>query len=196
MQKIPTMFQRNMGPGENHQVRDDVTPGCEWVLAGEGVATRKFDGQAALVQNGQLYKRYDARGADTDKLRLMGWFPAQEEPDIETGHWPGWLPVGQGPEDQYFRLAYYAQIPLDDGTYELVGPKVQGNPEDYTHPALVRHGSVKLRPDFPRDFEGIKAALSGGHIEGVVFHHQDGRMAKIKTRDFGLKRTSTTTPER
>lgn len=26
------------------------------------------------------------------------------------------------------------------------------------------------------------------NIEGIVFHHPDGRMAKIKLRDFGISR--------
>jgi hypothetical protein len=31
-------------------------------------------------------------------------------------------------------------------------------------------------------------------IEGLVFHHPDGRMAKIKLRDFGLKRGGSSKP--
>lgn len=42
-------------------------------------------------------------------------------------------------------------------------------------------------PDAPRDFDGIKAWLTDRQIEGLVWHHDDGRMAKIKRRDFGLK---------
>jgi hypothetical protein len=30
--------------------------------------------------------------------------------------------------------------------------------------------------------------LAGKDIEGIVWHHSDGRMAKIKLRDFGHKR--------
>lgn len=40
----------------------------------------------------------------------------------------------------------------------------------------------------PRDFDGLRAWLDGKDIEGIVFHHPDGRMAKIKLRDFGLRR--------
>jgi len=35
---------------------------------------------------------------------------------------------------------------------------------------------------------GFREWLKGRDIEGLVFHHPDGRMAKIKKRDFGLKR--------
>lgn len=41
MKKIPTVFVRD--PDDRKHVLPQVTPGCEWVLAGEGRATRKFD---------------------------------------------------------------------------------------------------------------------------------------------------------
>lgn len=44
MRKIPTLFVREFLPNHKILITDQVTPGCEWVLAGEGVATRKLDG--------------------------------------------------------------------------------------------------------------------------------------------------------
>ena len=41
--------------------------------------------------------------------------------------------------------------------------------------------------DFPRDFETVEAFLKKEAIEGIVWHHEDGRMAKIKRSDFGIK---------
>ena len=37
-------------------------------------------------------------------------------------------------------------------------------------------------------FDGIRDYLRAHDMEGVVWHHPDGRMAKIKARDFGIKR--------
>ena len=48
MNKIPTLFVRD--PENMSRVTREVTPGCEWVLAGEGVATRKWDGTNVLVE--------------------------------------------------------------------------------------------------------------------------------------------------
>jgi sulfur transfer complex TusBCD TusB component (DsrH family) len=48
---------------------------------------------------------------------------------------------------------------------------------------LVQHGSEVLH-DMPRTFEAIKEYLIARTIEGVVWHHPDGRMVKIKRRDF------------
>jgi hypothetical protein len=177
MQKIVSLFQRNYEG--DRLVRDEVVPGAEWVAAGEGIATRKFDGTCARVLNGKLYKRYDAQDGKTPPV---GFEPAQQ-PDPVTGHWPGWLLVGEGPEDRWFREAWDAAGRLADGTYELCGPKIQGNPDNFATHVLVQHGSEVLH-DMPRTFEAIKEYLIARTIEGVVWHHPDGRMVKIKRRDF------------
>lgn len=177
MKKIISLFQRNYDG--DRLVRDETVPGAEWVVAGEGVATRKWDGTACLVRAGVLYKRYDAKRGKTPPPH---WEPAQD-PDPVTGHWPGWVPVGNGPEDRWHR-----EVALDgvaDGTYELIGPKIGGNAEHVSDYALMRHGNVRY-DDVPRTFEGLKAWLAASGIEGLVWHHPDGRMVKIKARDFGL----------
>ena len=135
MRKMITLFQRNYGSDD--LARNEVMPGAEWVLAGEGLATRKHDGTCCMVRDGRLYKRYDAKGG---KPTPVGFEPAQE-PDQRTGHWPGWVPVGDGPDDRWFREAFDASPGIPDGTYELCGPKVQGNPEKCETHVLIRHGS-------------------------------------------------------
>ena len=102
---------------------------------------------------------------------------------------PWWIAVGDGPEDRWSREAFATSTALPDGTYELCGPKVQGNPEGVPAHCLVTHGGEVL-PDFPRTFDGMRDALRSGEIEGVVFHHPDGRMAKVKGKDFGFKRAA------
>jgi hypothetical protein len=185
MQKIISLFQRNYDG--DRLVRDDVVPGAEWVFAGEGIATRKFDGTCCMVRDGKLYKRYDAKQGKTPPA---GFEPAQE-PDPVTGHHPGWVPVGDGPEDRWFREAFGAEEFPSDGTYELVGPKVQGNPEQFASHTLVLHGGYRL-PDAPRTFASIRAYLASHDMEGIVWHHPDGRMVKIKAKDFGIKRSPPT----
>lgn len=192
MQKILSLFQRNYET--DRLVRDEVVPGAEWVLAGEGVATRKFDGTCAKFEKGKLYKRYDAKHG---KPAPEGFIPAQEA-DPVTGHWPGWLEISDLPNDQWFQAAFSLGFALGDDngnpeqfiegqTYELCGPKVQSNPESLTAHFLIRHGAVEL-PDCPRTFAGIKQYLSVKNIEGIVWHHPDGRLVKIKKKDFGFKR--------
>jgi hypothetical protein len=183
MKKIISLFQRNYDG--DRLVCNEVVEGSEWVQAGEGVATRKFDGTCCMMRDGKLYKRYDAKAGKTPP---EGFEPAQE-PDPVTGHHPGWLPVGDGKEDQWFREAYDRGVdafsqPLKNGTYELCGPKVQGNPEKFVSHVLVPHDGVIIKEAVPTDFEGLKEYLNDREIEGIVWHHPDGRMVKIKKKDF------------
>jgi hypothetical protein len=136
-----------------------------------------------MIRDGKLYKRRELRDGDDTP---MGFEEADH--DAETGKTVGWMPVGDGPEDRYHREAFEKIIP-EDGTFELVGPKIQGNPEKFAVHGLVAHGSIWLGCDSaPRTFCGLRDWLADKDIEGIVFHHSDGRMAKIKLRDFGLKR--------
>ncbi len=189
MQKIISLFQRNYDGDK--LVRNEVVPGAEWVLRGEGTPTRKFDGTCCLVRDGKLYKRYEvAKGKKPPPN-----FEAASEIDPITGKQQGWLPVSDGPEDKYHREAWNLFCCIqatgdpeeDNGTYELLGPKIQGNPEGKDKHKLEPHGCQSL--DCPRDFDGIKAFLAAHDIEGVVWHHPDGRMVKIKGKDFGINRS-------
>ena len=53
MRKVPTLFERDW-KGDRSRVTDQINPVCAWVFNGEGVATRKFDGTAVLIENGEL----------------------------------------------------------------------------------------------------------------------------------------------
>lgn len=182
MKKIISLFQRNYDG--DRLVRDELVPGSEWVAAGEGVATRKIDGTCCMWRDGKLWKRHELKAG---KATPAG-FEAAQEPDNVTGDVPGWVPVGNGPDDARHREALTAAGgTLPDGTYELCGPKVQKNPEGYTSHVLVRHGT-ELLTDAPRDWTGLRSYLANKDIEGIVWHHPDGRMVKIKGKDFGLKR--------
>jgi hypothetical protein len=187
MKKIMSLFQRNYEG--DRKVRDEVTPGAEWVVQGEGYATRKWDGVAVLVKDGQVFKRYDAK---TGRTPPIDFIPAQPNPDPKSGHWPGWVPA-EGPESKYIREAVeWAQKNkfaggIPDGTYEACGPKIGtrhgANPEGLTEHILVPHGKDILE-DCPRTFDGIKEWLRDKPIEGIVWHHEDGRLVKIKKADF------------
>ena len=185
MQKIISLFQRNYDG--DRLVKNEVVPGAEWVLAGEGVATRKYDGTCCLIRGGKLFKRHE--------VKKGGKAPVNFEPangvDEATGKQQGWIPVGDGPEDQYHRegLASYAAdfIKLETGTYELVGPKIQGNPEGLHFHTLVPHAYATKIKDVPREFDALKVAMQNFPHEGIVWHHPDGRMVKIKRKDFYKK---------
>lgn len=186
MKKIPCLFKREFRGKQDFTLLREVTPGCEWVLAGEGVATRKWDGTACLVKDGKLYARYDAKRGKTPP---EGAIPCCD-PDPETGHWPHWVEAKDQPQFKWHREAWESYRLFGgawDGTYECCGPKLQTNAEHLDGHVLIRHGTDPY-PECPRDFDGLREWLSWRDIEGIVFHHPDGRMAKIRKADFGLPR--------
>lgn len=184
MEKIISLFQRNYEG--DRLVRDEVVPGAEWVLAGEGDATRKFDGTACLVREGKLHKRYTLK---RNRKAPTGFEPLSDR-DPKTGKQEGWVPIGDGPDDQWHRHAWDIHGgQVADGTYELIGPKVQGGAEGGPSHTLVLHGAVFAPGAPPRTFDGLKVYFQEHrNIEGIVWHHPDGRMVKIKGKDFGIKR--------
>jgi hypothetical protein len=191
VKKIPSLFVRSHH--ENHRLLDELAPGNGWVIAGEGIATVKYDGTACRVQDGRLWKRCVL---GPDDPTPAGWEPAEPDPDPGSGRWPGWLPVGDGAEDRGHREAFEAENgELADGTYELVGPTVRANPYDLDQHYLLRHGDSWYPPGVvPVGFEELAEWFAswgydpefGFAVEGIVWHHPDGRKAKVKRSDFGL----------
>lgn len=190
MRKIPTLFEREFSNHKVVSIKPIVTPGLEWVLRGEGVATLKYDGACCAIIDGVFYKRYDAKRGKTPPA---GAIPCQEKPDPITGHWPHWVKVDpEKPGDKWFHEAYvntfdvFGFDDIHDGTYEAIGPHFQGNPYRFHFDSIIEHGSSILF-DCPRDFEGLKYYLSTNSIEGVVFWKDGEPQCKIKRSDFGFE---------
>lgn len=183
MKKIPTLFQRTF---ENHVVTDvsgEVTPGFEWVLAGEGIATVKWDGACCAVIDGTFYKRYDAKRG---KPVPVGAIKCQEDADAVTGHLPCWVKCERdNPGDKWFWAAYDRTEPTEDWTYEAIGPHFQTNPYHLENDILVPHGRDII--DVERSFEGIRKYLENHGIEGIVFWKDGQPQCKIKAKDFGIR---------
>jgi hypothetical protein len=76
---------------------------------------------------------------------------------------------------------------VPDGTYELIGPKINGNKEGWGKYELIKHGQEKIYFPGGVTFGTVKRFLEELHYEGIVWHHPDGRMVKIKKKDFGFK---------
>lgn len=191
MKKIPTIFERDW-EDPKRPLLNQPTVGCEWVFDGEGLATRKYDGIPCLVSAGKLFTRRELKPGDETPI---GWRPVSF--DGETQKEIGWIPVGDGPEHKYLREAFANLLkevgegnPTENGTYEAVGPKIQGGVEGYEEHTLIRHDLIgEYDTNVPVEFNALKAYLTlHNSIEGIVWHHEDGRMAKIKLKDFGIKR--------
>lgn len=184
MRKIPTLFVRD--EQDRRYVTPVVNPGCEWVLAGEGVATRKFDGTCVMLdENGTWWARREVKPGKTPPPNYL-----PVETDNATGKTVGWEPIGQSAFAKYHAEAVEICGPPEGytGTFELIGPKVNGNPERSDVHLLVEH-AFAAHVDVPElTFDGIRktalALADADGCEGIVWHHEDGRMAKIKAKDF------------
>jgi hypothetical protein len=190
MKKIPTLFIRD--PKDRAHVTRDINPGCEWVTAGEGVATIKWDGTCTLLDEaGDWWARREVKPG---KKAPDGF--REEQHDEVTGKRVGWEPMANSPFRKFHTEALamtgptlIAAGPMTPGTYELVGPKIQGNPDGFATHLLIRHGWAALSAreatkNAPRDYDGLSKWFRTRLYEGLVWHHPDGRMVKIKQRDF------------
>lgn len=178
---MTTFFKKD--PSNLGRVIPEIDENNLWVLDTATIATRKYDGSACAIIQGELYKRYDVKKG---RQVPIGAIPCQE-PDKITGHQPHWIKCKREcKEDKYFWEGFDKCL-HEDGTYELCGEKVQGNPEVISGHELIKHGDDIL-PLYDMSYNGIKSFLASLDIEGIVFHGKDGQMCKIRKKDFGLKR--------
>ncbi|MCP2336913.1 RNA ligase 1 family protein [Actinomadura rupiterrae] len=176
MRKIPTVFVRDWDADPKFVTRIPH-PDCGWVQAGEGVPTRKFDGTCVRFDGTRWWARREVRAGRTAP---DGFVPLGT--DTATGRTVGWEPAEGSAFWKYLRAAV-GDGAWEDGTYELIGPKVNGNPEGVDEHRLVLHGSERL-VGVPLDFDGLREWLLSHPYEGIVWHAPDGRMAKLKRRDM------------
>lgn len=145
---------------------------CLWVLDGEGAATIKVDGTNVKIKNGQLLKRQKPKERDYDEASYVSC-------------------LREDPSDKWAFEAFDALEQKQDAVYELVGPKIQRNPQHEPAHRLIRvvpmnEQELEIPNDHLERSFGLRDFLVAHYYEGVVFHHPDGRLAKIKRRDFGL----------
>lgn len=192
MMKIPTLFVRD--PDDRAHVLPQITPGCEWVLTEQHPATRKWDGTCVMLDDdGRWWARREVK---EDRDPPAGWWEVGYDPF--AGKRTGWEPVEQSSFAKWHAQALAGPgvgVIETPGTYELVGPKVNGNPEKLICHYLLRHAESQafellVWPDpvpVGEAFEALRELMRGigaGGWEGLVWHHADGRMVKLKVRDF------------
>ena len=189
MEKIPTIFDR----GDDFKVVDHVRAGCEWVFAGEGAPTEKLDGTNVrlTLRSGRVVrveKRRNPTKVQKKQGIIDGWYMDADEAASEDR----WLFEAVNNTD-------VASWPDGEHSCEALGPKIQGNDL-----GLNQHRCVPFNLEIPvydvpqRSFGALKELLQsldsrfapGHHAEGLVFHHPDGRRAKIKRKDFDYGRAS------
>lgn len=185
MEKIPTIFDRD----DEFLVMNRPRSGCEWVFAGEGVATEKLDGTNVriTVRAGHVVrveKRRNPTKLQKQKGIIDGWYVDADEHASDDR----WI-------FEAVRGTDVDSWPDGEHSAEALGPNIQGNALGLEKNVCVPFNlEVPHYETLPRTYEGLREALRGlesrfspGHVcEGIVFHHPDGRRAKIKRKDFGF----------
>jgi len=202
MEKIPTLFERD----EHFRVVDRPRAECAWVFNGEGTPTEKLDGTNVrlTVRSGHLVrveKRRNPSKVQKQQGIVDGWYVDTDEYAAEDK----WILVAARGTD-------VSGWPDGEHPCEALGPRIQGNPLGLEQPLCVpfnfapagsaasdparggpsHGGRVPAYDEVPRAFVELREFLADldsrfapGHpAEGIVFHHPDGRRAKIKRRDF------------
>lgn len=174
-----------------HVGTEVVNAKSAWVFTEPAVATVKRDGTGVLVTDaGEILVR---RSVKKGKRVPEGFRLA--EVDAFTGHMFGVEPVAQSGFKAVMEEALQGFVGvLEPGTFELCGPKVNGNPEGFDKHVLIRHGAEVLTviPDMrtvaPDDaFELLKVLfkdLQADGVEGVVWWGADDERVKLRVKDF------------
>ena len=190
MEKIECPFIRKIVNG-NYIVTSEIVEGMEWVFNDESVmAIEKLHGTnvSIVIEEGTVTQVYNR----TERI-----------PFINKGK--KWLIEGilNSKERGYLEF-------LGDGQFfgELIGPKVNGNPYKLKEHLWIpfstfcqKHLRYKSWGKYPKDFNTIsewfkeliplyssmvqgEEGRKNGFVEGIVFTHPDGRMAKLRRDMF------------
>ena len=78
-------------------------------------------------------------------------------------------------------------------TIPLKGASLNAYLKSFAALMMLEGDRRKLRVELERqkriDADALREYLRCRDIEGIVWHHPDGRMVKIKGKDFGFRRT-------
>jgi hypothetical protein len=185
MQKISVVFKTAGKGTKDYRVLPELREGAEWILTDDCEISVKLDGTACAIIEDRFYKRFEYKkgiglppGAikcsEYDKVddNMMFWVPV-----LKTDKW-----YWEGYENT---KAVLGVDKLPEGTYELIGPEINRNPENSEKHILSLHGSIKVDIKFTDSpYNDITKYLFGRNIEGLVFKNKKtGEMLKVRKWD-------------
>ena len=187
MKKIPTIFKREFRDDGTFTLLNELADGLDETYLKSCIATVKWDGTPVMYDGKAWYKRFDLKPGRT---LPEGAIPCQEAADPVTKHFPHWVPVTDAPSDKHLIEAIRnyekwgsAQIAI--GTYEAIGPHIQGNPYELNYNYLKYHGR-DVMSDHSIEFTNLRSLLTETVIEGIVWWKDGKPVCKLKRTDFGL----------
>ena len=187
MPKLESCYERIVNDKGHYVVIDKIKEGYEWVFTDESVmAIEKLHGTnvSILIQDGII---------------VSIWNRTERIPFFNKGK----QHIVMGILNSFARG--YTEF-LSDGQHfgELIGPKVNGNPYKLKEHLWIpfssygqEHLKYKSWGKYPKDFNTIsnwfkeliplyasrtngEEGRKNGFVEGIVFTHPDGRMAKLR----------------
>ncbi len=188
MRKISTIFDRNWET--NRKVNEKLIVDFNFE---EAIATEKLDGMnvRVTIRKGTVV-RVEKRRNPNKIQKQMGitepWYiDAQQEAKEDR-----WIFDAVSNTD-------FTQVPDGEWSGEALGPKIQGNPLNLIEHQIFLFSLPEWREkiilkEVPFSFDQLKDFLANQKsiigndalIEGIVWHHPNGEMVKIKRKDFGL----------
>lgn len=186
MKKTPNLFLRDRETG---LITKEVDPQCQWAIDGEGVVTEKLDGTNVrlTVRTGTIVRIEKRRN------------PKKDEKTVGIVN-PWYVDVSdEDPSDKHVRLAAQNTdvSTWGDDSYvcEAIGPKIQSNPLCLEEPVCIRlfnNPQILIQEPIERDPDNLAKKVcclwsvlnDSCSPEGIVFHHPDGRRAKLKIVDI------------
>lgn len=185
MPKLESPFIRKEIDG-NYIVTPEIDPECAW-FQDEGVTCQeKLDGTnvSIVIENGKITRVFNR----TNEMDL--WCDNPVVLAVRESYKRGYCNFTDG---QYFG--------------EAIGERIQGNPYKIQgniwlpfNTYFAKHLTYQTWGKYPKDFETISAWFKEGlmplffmskhngdktgFVEGVVFHHPDGRMCKLRRDMF------------
>lgn len=162
----------------------------------------KIDGTSCLIKDGIPYCRYDVKLFKRKNGQIIKTFTEEElneklpegamacqEPDMKSGHWPHWIPVlASNAEHKYILEGFENLVLKVDGTFECIGPKIQGNPHGEEKHIWIHHQAKELIFDVENwrenPYETFKNLFEYFKWEGLVAYNGIDPVAKIRRSDF------------
>jgi hypothetical protein len=194
MKKMTTLYKQEFDQLPNNKGRvfsglsQETNTENDWVFTDPTtVAYRKLDGASAAIINGKVYYRYMSRQRKNTPAQIpVDGIPAQPNIDEATQTHPYWVPAEAKGNGKHHYDAFINQPNLPDGTYELIGPSINGNAEHAVTNILVPHNANKLLVKLPTELtrESLKQLIMSQPWEGLVFRNSNDDMCKLRRVDF------------
>lgn len=191
MKKMTVLFAQILDDKGNRVISDRIHERAEAIFTSQDVrATIKVDGTATFLdEDGNWFSR---RAVRPGKNAPEGFIPMETDP--KTGITFGWEPI----EGSSLHKAFKKAVTGDErpGTFELIGPKINGNPEGVDTDRLVPHGSAPAegfpsveemdahRDDLREFLFPFFARFREQSIEGIVWWIDGEPKIKLRVKDF------------